>query len=148
MFDNAGNKLKSFGILFFWLGLICSVLLGFFYITHHLVWPGVLIMAAGSILSYAAGLVWAALGSLAESNEALWNINAQILETMRRRNPEPFSPSRFGGSRESSPSHESAGPGAEPQQPAQEEPEGWICPRCGCRNSGAGIYCKRCGHSH
>ena len=70
MFNNVGEKLKNLAAFFTWVGIVFSVILGIVVIKLSVI-IGLLVMVAGSLLSWIASLGMYAFGELVDNTSII-----------------------------------------------------------------------------
>ena len=155
MFNNIGKKIKVLAMVICVIGIIGSVVWDILYwITYSkaiqsahyygyysssgsgagfgAVLVGILIPILGTLFSWIGSFFMYGYGQLIEKTEEnnyyLANINAYLR------------PSAQQGSR---PALSSVAPLS---PPSAKESTGWVCPKCGTKNSASSVSCSGCGH--
>ena len=118
MFDNIGRKIKNLAELVTWLGITCSVVVGFVVccIDEHMILPGFMIMILGGLASWLSSLLFYAFGQQVESTE---NIE-KMLKKM---------------------------PASQKMKPNSDDKRAStvVCPKCSFEQPAAAKFCCRCG---
>lgn len=88
MFDNIGRKIKNLAELVTWLGITCSVVVGFVVccIDEHMILPGFMIMILGGLASWLSSLLFYAFGQQVESTENIEKMLKNRLATLTEQN--------------------------------------------------------------
>ncbi|MBR4120296.1 MAG: hypothetical protein IKT95_00910 [Spirochaetales bacterium] len=84
MFENIGGKIKGLAKVICWIGIICCVIIGIIAISEDDGLAGVIIIVAGSLLSWVGSFVLYGFGELVENSSAIRSDLSQMKERTDR----------------------------------------------------------------
>lgn len=74
LFDNIGGKIKALASIIAWIGIICSIIIGFilcFYMTSNSFILGIVVAAVGSLCSWVGSFLLYGFGQLIENTDII-----------------------------------------------------------------------------
>ena len=153
MFDDIGGKIKTLAVVLCVIGIILSVISAIalwaqndtssYYNPHPTILLGFGVLIGGCLGSWLGSFFMYGFGQLIETTEENNQYLAQISRQLSKPNTDAAASSSDSTPRAYTPSYSNSN--ASLSHVTRVSGDGWVCKKCGTRNSSSADYCKDCG---
>ena len=141
MFDDIGEKIKSYAVVCTWLGILASICIGIYFFVEDELIIGLGVMIGGSLVAWVDSFVLYGFGELISNTTDIRR------ELMRRPSGSPSavsSPRVYARPYTGKDSYAAAAAEASKRNSADGS-HTWTCPYCFAKNPIDSMKCKSCG---